>query len=78
MGTDPPHQKRGAATMMVQWGLEHCKREGVPAYLESTMEAVPLYSKNGFIVAADMSLSIKREGDSTDNVYQEVACIFQP
>ncbi|KAF2787556.1 putative GNAT family acetyltransferase [Melanomma pulvis-pyrius CBS 109.77] len=78
MSTDPLHQKRGAATMMVQWGLEHCKREGVPAYLESTMEAAPLYSKNGFTVAATMSLSMKGEGDNTDKVYQEVACIFRP
>lgn len=64
--------------MMVQWGLEQCKREGVPAYLESTTEAAPLYAKNGFKVADDLSLSIEGKGNNIVNVYEEVACIFRP
>jgi GNAT superfamily N-acetyltransferase len=79
MGTDPPYQKRGAATMMVQWGIGNCRREGVPAYLESTMEAASLYKKNGFKAAADISLEIGRKpGDGSVDVYREVACLFQP
>ncbi|KAF2111587.1 putative GNAT family acetyltransferase [Lophiotrema nucula] len=78
IGTDPLHQNRGAATMMVQWGLEHCKREDIPAYLESTMEAAALYEKNGFVIAAYMCLNIEGKGDSTVDVYEEAACIFRP
>lgn len=73
MGTDPSHQKRGAATKMIQWGLERCKQEGIPAYLESTMEAVPLYTKNGFVAASEIFLAIDE-----NNTYEEAACIYQP
>jgi GNAT superfamily N-acetyltransferase len=78
MGTDPLHQKRGAATMLIQWGLDHCKQENVPAYLESTMEAVPLYEKMGFRVAARITLRFDERGDGTAGVYEEAACIFKP
>ncbi|KAI1097439.1 putative GNAT family acetyltransferase [Jackrogersella minutella] len=42
IGTDPAYERRGAATKMVRWGIEKCKKENVPAYLESTLEAAPL------------------------------------
>jgi GNAT superfamily N-acetyltransferase len=78
MGTDPLHQKRGAATMLVQWGIERCKREGFLAYLESTMEAVSLYMKNGFTVGTEISLRIDGSDESSSSKYEECACIFRP
>lgn len=49
MGTDPVHQGRGAAKMLTRWGLERAVKEGLPVYLESTINAIPLYVKLGFV-----------------------------
>lgn len=78
MGTDPPHQKRGAATRMVQWGLEHCRCEGVSAYLESTIEAAALYRKNGFQIGPHISLELAGKREGCSDLYEEYACIFEP
>lgn len=32
----------------MKWGLERSRQENVPAYLESTLDALPFYSKLGF------------------------------
>ncbi|KAI0394710.1 putative GNAT family acetyltransferase [Xylariaceae sp. FL0594] len=45
MGTDPAFERRGAATKLVQWGLDRCRRDGVPAYLEGTLNAAAFYEK---------------------------------
>lgn len=49
VGTDPKYQGQGAATMLIRWGLERAEKEGVPVYLESTLNAVSLYEKLGFV-----------------------------
>ena len=48
IGTDPQHERRGAASMLINWGLERGKSEGVPVALESTKNAWPLYEKLEF------------------------------
>ena len=49
VGTDPKYQGRGAATMLTKWGLERAERDRVPVYLESTLNAVSLYERLGFL-----------------------------
>ncbi|KAK3722963.1 hypothetical protein LTR37_002108 [Vermiconidia calcicola] len=46
--TREPFQKKGAGSLVVKWGLEQAAAEGVPAYLESGMQAKGLYEKHGF------------------------------
>ncbi|KAK3046085.1 hypothetical protein LTR09_012400 [Extremus antarcticus] len=41
-------QRRGAGTLLVQWGLVHSERVGLPAYLEASPAGFPLYLKLGF------------------------------
>ncbi|KAL6713246.1 hypothetical protein ACLMJK_009367 [Lecanora helva] len=48
MITDPPHQRRGAASMIVKWGCEKADELGLPAYLEATAAGLPIYLKEGF------------------------------
>jgi GNAT superfamily N-acetyltransferase len=36
--TDPRHQRRGAGSMLIRWGLDESERRGVPAYLEAIEE----------------------------------------
>jgi len=41
-------QRRGAATLLVQWGLVQSQQLGLPAYLEASSDGYPLYLKLGF------------------------------
>lgn len=45
---DPMAQSRGAGRMLVDWGKELAVREGLPVYLEATLEATGFYKKQGF------------------------------
>ncbi|KAK7426603.1 hypothetical protein QQZ08_006933 [Neonectria magnoliae] len=46
--TEPKHQKRGAASLLLERGLGEADRLGFPAFLESSEQARPLYEKWGF------------------------------
>ncbi len=54
-------------------------KDNAPAYLESTIDAAPLYEKNGFKAAEKLSMIL--EGISEDGatiVYEETCFIFRP
>ncbi|CAD6578678.1 MAG: hypothetical protein ASARMPREDX12_008937 [Alectoria sarmentosa] len=77
IGTDPRHERRGAASLLLQWGLERCVRDNVLAYLESTVDAGPLYERHGFASAENISMVLEgKEGESV--LYEEVCFIFRP
>ncbi|KAM0545150.1 hypothetical protein ACHAPJ_011496 [Fusarium lateritium] len=46
--TDPKHQRRGAASLLIEWGLKEADRLGIPACLESSSQGRKLYEKFGF------------------------------
>ncbi|OOQ83688.1 hypothetical protein PEBR_36034 [Penicillium brasilianum] len=49
LGTHPDYRKRGAGSMLVQWGCDLADREGVAAYLDASKAGAPLYEKFGFV-----------------------------
>ena len=54
-------------------------KDNAPAYLESTIDAAPLYERNGFKAAEKLSMIL--EGISEDGapvVYEETCFIFRP
>ncbi len=75
MGTDPLYERRGAASLMVEWGKEQCQSHGAPAYLESTLEAANFYKKHGFTPVETFSLDVPGIGDG---LYSETSFIFVP
>ena len=79
IGTDPSHQRRGAASLLLQWGLMHCEKDNVPAYLEGTVDAGPLYERHGFQAAKTISMALNggaRGGAPV--VYEETCFVFRP
>ena len=73
VGTDPQHERRGAATSLIRWGLDKCAREGIPAYLESTPNAASIYERLGFWRVE--RLSIVLSGSIT---YEEICYVVGP
>jgi GNAT superfamily N-acetyltransferase len=57
VGVRPELQGQGYGTALLQPGLAHADRLGLPAYLESSnIRNVPLYERHGFQVTAEIQL----------------------
>ncbi|KAI0802188.1 putative GNAT family acetyltransferase [Xylaria sp. FL0064] len=78
MGTDPAHQRRGAASMLVGWGVEQCNKDCIPGYLESTLDAAPFYLKMGFEASGKISLQYPVDDRGHYGVYEEIAFVYRP
>ncbi|KAI0095553.1 putative GNAT family acetyltransferase [Hypoxylon sp. NC0597] len=76
IGTDPEYERRGAATMMVRWGMDQCRKNCVPAYLESTLEAASFYRKLGFEAVEKISLQYEAGNSKTSQVYEEICFVY--
>lgn len=48
LATRPEHKRRGAGSMLVQWGCDIADKDGVPAYIDASKAGAPLYKKFGF------------------------------
>lgn len=57
--TDPKHQRRGAASLLLQSMVDEADKLGLPVLLESSEEGHKLYQKYGFkdveVLEIDMS-----------------------
>ncbi|KAJ6143116.1 hypothetical protein N7471_002569 [Penicillium samsonianum] len=49
LGTHPDYQRRGAGSMLVQWGCDLADKDGVAAYVDASKEGASLYLKHGFV-----------------------------
>lgn len=79
LATDPRHIRRGAATMLIEYGVELATKDNVPAYLESTWEAGPLYERCGFKANENLSMTLQLQQDGGESlVYEETCYIFEP
>ncbi|TVY42569.1 hypothetical protein LSUB1_G001215 [Lachnellula subtilissima] len=45
---------KGAASLLIQWGVDRARKDGVLAYLEAGALAIPLYAKHGFRQVGDL------------------------
>lgn len=56
MGVRKEYMGRGAATQMVNWGLDKAKKDGVVAFVESTGQSKTFYEKFGFQTIDNMAV----------------------
>ena len=79
IGTDPPHQRHGCGSLLLQRGLDRSKSDSYPAYLESTIDAGPLYERHRFKAAETLWMVLDGTGkDGAAVVYEEMFFIFRP
>jgi GNAT superfamily N-acetyltransferase len=56
------HERRGAGSLLVQWGCERADEEGVEAYLEASEMGEPMYKRHGFESKDVMELDLRKYG----------------
>ncbi|KAF1995860.1 hypothetical protein P154DRAFT_525963 [Amniculicola lignicola CBS 123094] len=50
LATHPDHERRGAGSMIVKWGVEKADELNIETYLNSSKIARPLYERHGFVL----------------------------
>lgn len=78
IATDPSHRRRGAGAMLVDWGIQKSIADHVPVYIESTLEAAPLYEKCGLTSRDNVLLEYTAAGKDLPEVYKEVVYVLEP
>jgi GNAT superfamily N-acetyltransferase len=78
IATDPAYAGRGAASKLIEWGLKKSLREGKIVYLESTVEAAPMYEKKGFVPVDILMMDLPRARGRLTGVYIEICYVYVP
>ncbi|RHZ59232.1 hypothetical protein CDV55_106321 [Aspergillus turcosus] len=79
IATDPAYVRRGAGSLLVNWGIERSKKENLPIALESTLDAVPFYLKFGFQAEAHISMPLEGIGEDGETILYEDEClVYRP
>jgi GNAT superfamily N-acetyltransferase len=73
--TAKEYLNQGAASMLVNWGLEKAEQDHLPIALESTAESTAYYEKRGFKIISTMRTSLEpyKEG-----IYTEYGLLWEP
>ncbi|KAK7990810.1 hypothetical protein PG990_015090 [Apiospora arundinis] len=78
IGTDHTFGIRGAGHMLLQWGIQQCNANKAPLYLESTVEAAPFYEKHGLVAGETISIPVRVDGGTEEQIYKEIAHTYFP
>ena len=77
--TDPSFQGKGAGSLLTQKVQEAAGTANLPVYLESTVGAVKMYEKLGFVAVDGFEMTIPRRGQEGEtDVYEEVCMLWRP
>lgn len=60
--TDPGQGRRGAASMLMEWGVRLADEKGLPSFLESTPHGKGLYAKFGFVEKEEFNFEVDLDG----------------
>jgi predicted GNAT family N-acyltransferase len=52
--THPASRGKGAAGLLIRWGIEQAEKDWVPAYLEAGVMGRPIYERYGFVQMGDL------------------------
>lgn len=51
--TRPSQRRKGAAGLLIRWGMDRARETGSPAYLEAGVQGKPVYERFGWVVVGD-------------------------
>lgn len=57
LATHPQWERRGAGSMIIQWGCDRADEAGVVAYIDASKKGKGLYQKFGFEDRSDPALT---------------------
>ncbi|KXL46263.1 hypothetical protein M433DRAFT_65847 [Acidomyces richmondensis BFW] len=60
--THPAHQRRGAGTLLVQWGCARADELGIPCALTASAAGLRLYQREGFEVVMEKDMDLRPWG----------------
>ncbi|WQF86163.1 Putative GNAT domain, acyl-CoA N-acyltransferase [Colletotrichum destructivum] len=77
--TDLRFRGHGVGTLLMRAVTEVAKTEGLPVFLESTIDAVPFYEKLGFVRVGGFRMSIPVDGPPSpkEGFYEEVCMLLE-
>ncbi|CAO2652742.1 Nn.00g021530.m01.CDS01 [Neocucurbitaria sp. VM-36] len=77
MVTHPSHRGKGAAGMLIRWGIEQAEKDQVPAYLEAGVMGKPAYERYGFVQIGDL-LEVDLKEFGVDTVFTMCKMAYFP
>lgn len=75
MVTHPSHRGKGAAGLLVKWGIEQAERDRVPAYLEAGLMGRLVYERYGFVEMGDI-LELDLREFNVDMVFRMIKMAY--
>ncbi|KAN0099202.1 acyl-CoA N-acyltransferase [Hyaloscypha variabilis] len=76
VATRPEEQGRGAAGMLLRWGIQKADEEGTEAYLEASPEGKPVYEHYGFREVERLVVSLEGKEDVVGGEKEFVECFM--
>ena len=76
LATRPEWQGKGAAGMLMRWGLKRVDEEGTEAYLEASPHGKPVYEHFGFREVDRLVLGLEGQGEGVLGEREFVECFM--
>lgn len=73
--TSPEHRRRGAASLLMKWGIDKADEAGVEMYIESSVAGKPLYEKFGLRELKVMKFDMTQLGYEGTDIH---SCMWRP
>jgi len=67
--TLPEHERKGAGTALMEWGVRLADSEGFSMRLLATSHGIGLYKKFGFVELGQVTLDLTRWGGEGDFIW---------
>ena len=77
MVTRPSQRGKGAAGLLIEWGIQQAEKDGVPAYLEAGVKGRPIYEKYGIRQVGELLIvDLSRHGGVGE--FEMTKMVFSP
>lgn len=71
VATRPEAQGKGAAGMLLRWGIQKADEEGTETYLEASPDGKPIYEHFGFEEVERLVVSLEGKGETGESEFVE-------